>query len=254
MNGTPTLWWGDPNLAPQYCADLLQSADKARAAKARSPRAEQDWRVSRALLQQARSDESAGAVPVLSISHARGHALVGTAPAGWRIGVDLEAIRPRDAVRLAEWCCTDDERGALARCGDETRRLRAFYQLWTLKESFIKAANLQFPADMRSVGVRPGPASAGDGLPWAGWRLRAPQPGWRAWSAAIDDAWIASLVWFDPGAEGSAGLETADPAVSRPESAVAPVARSPAQGATLPAWRTAQGATPARVLPLGRWS
>lgn len=254
MNGTSTLWWGDPNLASQYCADLLQSADKARAAKARSPRAEQDWRVSRALLQQVRSDASAGAAPVLSLSHARGHALVGAAPAGWRIGVDLEAIRPRDVARLAEWCCNDDERGALARYGDEPRRLRAFYLLWTLKESFIKAANLQFPADMRSVGVRPGPASAQDGPPWAGWRLRAPQPGWRAWSASIDDAWIASLVWLDPGAAGSAGLETAYPAVGRPESAVALVAGPQATGEAIPAWRTAQGATSPRVLPLGRWS
>jgi 4'-phosphopantetheinyl transferase len=269
LNGVLALWWGDPNLAMQYRADLLQAVDSGRAENARSPRAERDWRVSRALLQHARpvAPESSGAVPLspgqsalsptqpapspgqfllspgqpaLSLSHSGGHALVGIAPAGWRIGVDLEAIRARDTGRLAQWCCTDAEQQALAHCADEARRSKAFYLLWTLKESFIKAANLDFPADMRSVGLMPDappgpaldlPADAGwkkDGHPWAGWRLRAPQAGWHAWAAVVDDAWIATVVWQRPqGATGSA---------------------------IVPVWHTAQGAAAPRVMPAGQWS
>jgi 4'-phosphopantetheinyl transferase len=262
LNGVLTLWWGDPNLATQYRADLLQAVDRGRAENARSPRAERDWWVSRALLQQARpvAPESGGAAPLspgqsvlspgqpaLSLSHSGGHALVGMAPAGWRIGVDLEAIRARDTGRLAQWCCTDAEQQALAHCADEARRSKAFYLLWTLKESFIKAANLDFPADMRSVGLMPDappgpaldlPADARwekDGDPWAGWRLRAPQVGWHAWAAVVDDAWIATVVWWRP-------LDTTGGNASDGDGAVVPV------------WHTAQGAAVPRVIPAGQWS
>jgi 4'-phosphopantetheinyl transferase len=234
VNGTLALWWGDPDIAVQYRADLLQAVDRDRAENARAPRAERDWRVSRALLQQVRSAWPADGAPALSLSHAHGHALVGTAPAGWRIGVDVEAIKARDTVRLAQWCCTGDEQAELARCADDARRLRMFYLLWTLKESFIKAANLDFPADMRSVGLAP----PMDGPPWAGWRLRAPQPGWRAWAAELDDAWIASVVWR-PAEMAAAGR---------------PATPGRVEGPSAPGWHTAKGAASPRIVPAGQWS
>ncbi|CAM3562475.1 4'-phosphopantetheinyl transferase domain-containing protein [Bordetella sputigena] len=250
MNGLLTLWWGDPALAGWYRADLLHGADRPRAETARSARAELDWRVSRAVLQQAlaagagadaaghahveaasrAAPEAAGfamsAAPAVSISHSRGHALVATAPAGWRIGVDLEAIRPRDTARLAPWCCAEDEARALASCETDAERLRAFYALWTIKESFVKAAGLAFPADMRTVGL------AGAGRPWTGWRLRAPGVGWSAWSAVIDDVWLASVVW------------------RRSDAPVQPALTAPPDA---PLWRTARGAAEPRIVPAGRW-
>ncbi|WP_066634871.1 4'-phosphopantetheinyl transferase family protein [Bordetella sp. H567] len=264
MTATLTLWWGDPGLAGQYRADLLQAADRQRAGHARAPRAELDWRVSRALLQQVRAAWPAGASPALSLSHARGHALVAAAPAGWRVGVDLEALRARDTAALAQWCCTGDERAALAACDGEARR-RAFYQLWTLKESFIKAAGLDFPADMRSVGLAPGPRApsgpgpGSEGAPWRGWRLRAPGSGWHAWSAVLDQAWAASIVWCQPdiadsrapdnaaadGPCGPDGVHGANVAGATDD------ARAP--HCLAPAWRTAEGVIAPRILPAGRW-
>ena len=292
MNNVLALWWGDPNLAMQYRADLLQAVDRERAENARSARAERDWRVSRALLQQIRSvaPESSGAAPLspdqsvlspgqpaLSLSHSSGHALVGIAPAGWRIGVDLEAIRARDTARVAPWCCTDAEQQALARCAGEARRSKAFYLLWTLKESFIKAANLDFPADMRSVGLMPdapsgpaldSPANAGwetDGHPWAGWRLRAPQAGWHAWAAVVDDAWVATVVWRPSleatGGDVMPGDATRDGAMGGDATsddvmgcdATGGDARE-GDAAVVPVWHTAQGAAVPRVIPAGQWS
>jgi 4'-phosphopantetheinyl transferase len=272
LNGLLSLWWGDPALAAQYRADLLHGADRRRAEMARSARAELDWRVSRALLQQAlaagvdadaagyaqaglgprAAGSSLPATPALSISHSRGHALVATAPAGWRIGVDLEAIRPRDTARLAPWCCAEDEARALASCGTDAERLRAFYTLWTIKESFIKAAGLAFPADMRAVGL------AGTGRPWPGWRLRAPGAGWGAWSAIIDDAWAVSVVWRPP---APAPIPEAA-ATSGMTAARAPSARRGAKEEQVqdadtaiagPRWRTARGAAEPRIVPAGRW-
>jgi 4'-phosphopantetheinyl transferase len=267
LNGVLTLWWGDPNLATQYRADLLQAVDRGRAENARSPRAERDWRVSRALLQQARP--VALDQPALSLSHSGGHALVGIAPAGWRIGVDLEAIRARDTGRLAQWCCTDAEQQALAHCADEARRSKAFYLLWTLKESFIKAANLDFPADMRSVGLMPdappGPALdlladarwEKDGHPWAGWRLRAPQVGWHAWAAVVDDAWIATVVWRRPqdatGGDVMPGDATSDEVMGCGAGG-GDAGEGVVAGAVVPVWHTAQGAAIPRVIPAGQWS
>jgi 4'-phosphopantetheinyl transferase len=254
VNDTLNLWWGSQDLAAQYRADLLHAADRARAEARRSPGAERDWRVSRALLQQARAawPHDAGA-PALSLSHARGHALVGSAPAGWRIGVDLEALRPRDFERLGRWCFSGEEQAALSRGNGQARRLRMFYLLWTLKEAFIKAANLDFPADMRSVGLAPDDGSARQGhshrarpgahadagglladLPeLSGWRLRAPPGRWCAYAAVVDDAWLASIVWHAPADDEMAAR---------------------ADGDVAPCWRPGRGLAAPRILPMAQWS
>ncbi|HEY9273926.1 4'-phosphopantetheinyl transferase superfamily protein, partial [Achromobacter sp.] len=108
------------------------------------------------------------------------------APQGWALGADLERIRPREVLRLAGWVCTPAEREALASLWGAAQ-LERFYLLWTLKEAFIKAAGLDFPADMASVGLAPDDK--------AGWRLRAPPGRWRACSYRLGDDWIASAAW-----------------------------------------------------------
>ncbi|OWT77713.1 4-diphosphocytidyl-2C-methyl-D-erythritol kinase [Achromobacter sp. HZ34] len=126
--------------------------------------------------------------PAWSLSHSDGHALVAHGPAGWRMGVDLERKRVRDLEALAPWCCDDAEQAHLQALA-EADRLTFFYQLWTLKESFIKAAGLDFPADMRTVGLR---AQAD------GWALRAPAGTWDARCWTIGEDWVASVVWSMP--------------------------------------------------------
>lgn len=212
-----TLWlgWADPSAAGRYRADTLSAQDASRASRPRSERAERDWRASRALLHDLRST-IAGAGRE-SLSHSAGHALCARAPAGWDVGADLERMRPRDIRPLAPWSCDPAECAMLdALAGDSL--LECFYLLWTLKESFVKAAGLDFPRDLRSVGLRPCPR--GGGL-----QLRAPAGGWRARSYRLAPDWIASVVWRQP-----CGLE--------------PEIR----------WRAAAGCSVPALRPLGAWS
>lgn len=181
------LWWADGHAAQAYSEDRLSAGDAARARTARGPKAQADWRASRALLQDVRTALAEGATT--SLSHSAGHALCASGPAGLPLGADLERIRPRDVPRLARWVCAPQEQAALARL-DGAARLERFYLLWTLKEAFVKAARLDFPADMAAVGL------AGDpDADWAGWRLRAPPGAWRAAAYRLGGDWVASAVW-----------------------------------------------------------
>lgn len=185
-----SLWWADKGAAERYRSELLSPEDARRAAALRSARARDDWRVSRALLQRVRADQMNGAC-ALSLSHSGGHALCARAPAGWEVGVDLERLRPRDTAALAAWVCDGAERVWLARAGAQ-RRLERFYLLWTLKEAFVKAAGLDFPADMVSVGLTPGAA---------GRLLLRPPPGrWQASAWALGEDWVMAAVWRGPDA------------------------------------------------------
>lgn len=180
------IWWADKGAAAGYRSQDLSAADAARAPALRSSKALVDWRVSRALLQDARQ---AMPLATLSLSHSGGHAVCASAPLGWQLGADLERVRPREVLRLAEWVCAPAEQAALAGL-EGAAQLERFYLLWTLKEAFIKAAGLDFPADMAAVGL------AFDGK--AGWRLRAPPGRWRACSWRLGEDWIASVAWRGP--------------------------------------------------------
>lgn len=70
-----------------------------------------------------------------------------------RIGVDVERCRPDfDGQRIADRFFTEAESSAL-RTVHESRRVHAFTQQWTRKESFIKAhgEGLSYPLDSFSV-------------------------------------------------------------------------------------------------------
>lgn len=123
-----------------------------------------------------------------SLSHSGGHAVCAMAPHGWKLGIDLEAVKPRDIDALAQWVCSADERDMLTQAQGDTR-LHRFYQLWTLKEAFIKAAGLSFPADMASVGLAPTAA---------GVSLRSPAGLWNACSYRAGPNWMVGVVWQEP--------------------------------------------------------
>lgn len=180
------LGWAAPASAAHYDPARLRSQDRARAALSRAPRAELDWRASRALLASLPQGSEVG-----SLSHSGGHALcVALAPdtARVRVGVDLERIRPRRVTDLGRWVFDDAEQRALTRLGEGSRgQLDYFYGLWTLKEALVKAAGLNFPGDMRRVGL--------DGGPGCGSRLRAPAGAWGAMVLRLEPDWMAALAW-----------------------------------------------------------
>lgn len=183
------MWWADKSAADSYRPEWLSPEDARRAQALRSARARDDWRVSRALLQCVRAGEAAGG-HALSLSHSGGHALCARAPGDWAVGVDLERLRPRDTAALAAWVCDDAERAWLARA-DAQSRLERFYLLWTLKEAFVKAAGLDFPADMASIGLAPDMAGR--------LALRPPPGCWQAGAWALGDEWVMAAAWRGAG-------------------------------------------------------
>jgi 4'-phosphopantetheinyl transferase len=152
--------------------------------------------VSRALMQHAAAASSVAPQQASALSHSGGYAIYIAGCNIEAVGVDLEPMALRDVMSLARLCCTDEERLMLETV-PEDRRCKLFYTLWTLKEAFIKAANLNFPADMRKNGLtkpRGLRGSAGEGLP--GYQLFTSLPGnWHAATYCLDEKWIASAVW-----------------------------------------------------------
>lgn len=177
---------GDPTLAASYDSRSLSAADQRRADAPRSARAELDWRVSRVLAARLRLRAGVGRDAPVALSHSRGHALAGLAPADWRLAVDLERCRARDVAALAQWVCDAGERAMLA-SASEAARLEAFYVLWTVKEALLKALDLPFPAGMRQVGL----TLRADGSE----ALRVSIGRWRAQVWRLPGQWIASAAW-----------------------------------------------------------
>lgn len=207
------MYWADQSAAAHYRVNDLSPEDARRPPRV-TPRAIADWQVSRVLLHAVRQSHSVSGVT--SLSHSHGHALCGRAPAGWALGVDLERLRPRDFLRLADWVCSPQEAAGLSALTGNAQAER-FYLLWTVKEAFIKAAGLDFPADMAAVGLETDPQGR--------LRLRGPAGAWRACSWRVGTEWMASAVW-----------------------------RAPDGDATFPPWRPVADCSLPALTQLGIWS
>jgi 4'-phosphopantetheinyl transferase len=193
------VWWAGADAARDYTDASLRPEDTLRAALPRSARAMQEWRVSRAALAHALAIRGPSAA--WSLSHSHECALVAAAPPQWRLGVDLERMRARDVDNIAQWVCSTDEIAALSACA-AAAQLQTFYLLWTLKESLVKAAGLDFPADMRAVGLDPGSA---------GWMLRVPgNAAWHARSAMLGTEWMAAVAWSAESADAAGQADAAE--------------------------------------------
>ena len=182
-------------MAAHYREAELSDTDRQRGAEIRGPRRLLDWWVSRALLADMRR-HGADAGMVVSLSHSAGHALCVCAPSAWKLGADLERMRERDIGAFAELTCNESERLALGQLAGQ-QRLELFYVLWTLKEAFIKAAGLSFPADMPVVGL--------DFSANGKCALRAPSEGWQARVFRVHPDWVAAVVW--QGGHSGEGVE-----------------------------------------------
>jgi 4'-phosphopantetheinyl transferase len=67
------------------------------------------------------------------------------------VGIDVEHIERRvDIDQLARSVFSDAERTALARLAEERRRLR-FFELWTLKEAYIKAVGKGLALPLQAI-------------------------------------------------------------------------------------------------------
>jgi 4'-phosphopantetheinyl transferase len=67
------------------------------------------------------------------------------------VGMDVEEIGRQLAPELVEHCCTSAERDQLWRLPDSERR-QAFFQLWTLKESYLKARGIGLELSPHLIG------------------------------------------------------------------------------------------------------
>lgn len=119
-----TAWWNAPIAAgvPDMARSGRRMAERARC---------------RLLLDQVRPEPG---TPV-SRTHSHGHAGLAVGPAGTRVGIDLEREVERDFVRLTELAYAPEESSWLRKLPADERR-RSFYCLWTLKEAFAKALDL----------------------------------------------------------------------------------------------------------------
>ena len=168
----------DAVCAPDYQAALLDQADRARVSAAPALAMRTDWQVSRFLKQQTKA-------PVLSLSHSHGAALLAAGAYPLPLGVDIEWLRPRDFSALADLSCSAEERQWLAARG---WRAADYYRLWCTKEALIKAAGLDFPADLPHAGVcRQGGHTK---LHIGG------QSGWQGF-AGLCGGWALACVWPD---------------------------------------------------------
>lgn len=138
-----TLWLGFPTARAHFDASALSVAERARLDASHGRRRRADFEVSRSLLSMADVGTAA-----YSISHSAEHAALLIAPAGWRIGVDVEINKPRDVLRLARLAFDEREVRTIETAAPESRQ-KIFYTLWTLKESFAKALQLNLVDALR---------------------------------------------------------------------------------------------------------
>ena len=144
----------------------------------------------------ARALVAAGDTPApgaVSLSHRDGRAAALAAPAGWRVGVDLER---RDAVDAAHarYFLDRAERDAAARLG--------LASLWALKEAAWKALSLDAATPfaalrLRFDGARAVGVAVRGGAQAVTARLVAPWPGW-----------VLAMVWLPPATAGAAEAAT----------------------------------------------
>jgi len=184
------VWLAGPGAACAADPCRLNAPDRARAARLKGHRKEAEWLASRALGQHV----APGPGAATSLSHAAGHAALAIAPTGNRIGVDLEAVRPRDVLRLARFAFAPGEAAQLEAIGTG-EALGRFYLLWTLKEACAKALGLPLLAALRECSF------IGEHQRW-----QASLPGGGRWSAGVwapRPGLVLSVVVLGPAADAA---------------------------------------------------
>jgi 4'-phosphopantetheinyl transferase len=73
------------------------------------------------------------------------------------VGVDVELVAPIGAVEMAEHFFSGEELAELSRL-DEAARLSRFYELWTLREAYLKARGIGLTLPLDQLVFRPTPS------------------------------------------------------------------------------------------------
>jgi 4'-phosphopantetheinyl transferase len=169
--GALEVWLAFPEAASHVDAERLSPPQRQKLARLRTSAKRQDFVVSRALQQHVTGRASQ------SLTHSGGHAAVAFAPAGTRVGVDLERHRPRDVETLARFAFSEEEHAELMSLAAQ-RRMERFYTLWVMKEALAKALQLPLLEALRRCTF-----TASVPAQWRGsaptlqrWRVRAFQP------------------------------------------------------------------------------
>lgn len=136
-NADLRAWLATPDAAEHLDIARLGADDISRWREIRTARRRRDWASGRALLT---------AVPVTvpgnrSMSHSHGYAALVLADPALRVGIDVEAVVPRDFLRMAETAYSPAEARHLAML-DQAQLAGRFYEFWTLKEAFAKASGM----------------------------------------------------------------------------------------------------------------
>lgn len=147
--------------------------------------APRDWQI-------ARTPEGkpffAGAAPcVFSLAHSHGIATLAFGAAG-ELGVDVEKVNPsRDLAEIAASVFTKEEIEAMSK-PDGAIEPRNFFEIWALKEAYVKAVGRGLSFDLKSVSFRIDPAGPVASNA-SGWQLALFEPvsGYQAAVASFCD-------------------------------------------------------------------
>lgn len=83
-----------------------------------------------------------------SISHSNGYVAL-LSSSGTHFGIDIEYIKPRNFIIWHEWVLNPEEIQWIQK---QAVPLYAYYAIWTMKESLIKATHLSL-ADIKKIGL-----------------------------------------------------------------------------------------------------
>jgi 4'-phosphopantetheinyl transferase len=138
------LWLATPEAAERFDPAAQSFEDKRRFSRMSPDAARAEWATSRALLAHVAPVDLAR-----SLSHSRDFAALALAPAGFRIGIDVEQVDARrNCIQLARFAFAPVE-AAQMEALDVTARRERFYILWTLKEACIKTFGLRLLVGLR---------------------------------------------------------------------------------------------------------
>lgn len=187
---TAALFYCPPQLAAYYRRCRLDEQDQARLAQNPQLVKSISWQTSRVGKHLAKQYYPQGK---LCLSHKDGHSLIAVGTG--KTGVDLEYLRQRDYLALAEKTCSAEEIRRLRHLEAKAQQ-ELFYRLWTVKEALIKGQNLRFPSDMPAIGFTwKTQESFAENI-----TIRSPSPRLvRTWlSAALAPDWYFAALWFEP--------------------------------------------------------
>jgi 4'-phosphopantetheinyl transferase len=137
-----------------------------------------------------RPELTSPAMPGLHFSLARTRELaVGLFAVDHDVGVDVELVAPRDVVPMAERFFSPQELAELLRLGEAARLVR-FYELWTLREAYLKARGIGLDLPLHQLVFRPTPS--GDARAEFGPAIRDDPTRWQFRILRLMDRYVAA--------------------------------------------------------------